>query len=94
MVFRFFPVSANIPRTLLLLPTSCRICMEVAQTTFDHTIVDLPTNLDEEQVKVITRHAAVESGGTDSGIAGDLEDGAAADLPHRASCRQKRFASS
>jgi pilus assembly protein CpaE len=30
--------------------------LEVAQTTFDHTIVDLPTNLDEEQVKVITRH--------------------------------------
>jgi pilus assembly protein CpaE len=33
--------------------------MEVAQTTFDHTIVDLPTNLEEEQIKVITRHAAV-----------------------------------
>ena len=32
--------------------------LEVAQTTFDHTIIDLPTNLDEEQVKVITRHAA------------------------------------
>ena len=32
--------------------------MEVAQATFDHTIVDLPTNLDEEQVKVITRHSA------------------------------------
>lgn len=32
--------------------------LEVAQTTFDHTIVDLPTNLDEEQVKIITRHTA------------------------------------
>ena len=32
--------------------------MEVAQTTFDHTIVDLPTNLDEDQVKVMMRHAA------------------------------------
>jgi Flp pilus assembly CpaE family ATPase len=32
--------------------------LEVAQTTFDHTIIDLPTNLDEEQVKVITRHSA------------------------------------
>jgi pilus assembly protein CpaE len=32
--------------------------LEVAQTTFDHTIVDLPTNLDEEQVKVITRHSS------------------------------------
>lgn len=31
--------------------------LELAQTTFDHTIVDLPTNLDEEQVKVMTRHA-------------------------------------
>ena len=32
--------------------------LEVAQTTFEHTIVDLPTNLDEEQVKVITRHSS------------------------------------
>jgi pilus assembly protein CpaE len=32
--------------------------LEVAQTTFDHVIVDLPTNLDEEQVKVLTRHVA------------------------------------
>src|SRR5678816_4939336 len=30
--------------------------LEVAQTTFDHTIIDLPTNVDEDQVKVITRH--------------------------------------
>jgi pilus assembly protein CpaE len=29
--------------------------LEVAQTTFDHTIVDLPTNLDEDQVKIISR---------------------------------------
>jgi pilus assembly protein CpaE len=33
--------------------------LELSQATFDHTIVDLPTNLDEEQVKVITRHAWV-----------------------------------
>ena len=32
--------------------------LEVTQTTFDHAIVDLPTNLDEEQVKVITRHTS------------------------------------
>lgn len=32
--------------------------MEVAQTTFDHTIVDLPTNLDEDQVKVMVRHTS------------------------------------
>jgi pilus assembly protein CpaE len=32
--------------------------LEVAQTTFDHTIVDLPTNLAEDQVKVITRHSS------------------------------------
>jgi pilus assembly protein CpaE len=32
--------------------------LEVAVTTFDHTIVDLPTNLDEEQVKVLTRHVS------------------------------------
>jgi len=32
--------------------------LEVAQTTFDHTIVDLPTNLNEDQVKVITRHTS------------------------------------
>src|SRR4029434_5134755 len=32
--------------------------LEVAQTTFDHVIVDLPTNLDEEQVKVLTRHVS------------------------------------
>jgi pilus assembly protein CpaE len=29
--------------------------LDVAQTTFDHTIVDLPTNLDEDQVKIISR---------------------------------------
>jgi pilus assembly protein CpaE len=29
--------------------------LEIAQSTFEHTIVDLPTNLDEDQVKVITR---------------------------------------
>jgi pilus assembly protein CpaE len=29
--------------------------LEVAQTTFDHTIVDLPTNLDEDQVRIISR---------------------------------------
>ena len=29
--------------------------LEVAQGTFEHTIVDLPINLDEEQVKVIAR---------------------------------------
>jgi Flp pilus assembly CpaE family ATPase len=32
--------------------------LEVSQTTFDHTIVDLPTNLDEEQVKIVTRHTS------------------------------------
>jgi pilus assembly protein CpaE len=32
--------------------------LEVAQTTFDHTVVDLPTNLDEDQVKVITRNSS------------------------------------
>lgn len=32
--------------------------LEVTQTTFDHAIIDLPTNLDEEQVKVITRHTS------------------------------------
>ena len=32
--------------------------LEVAQTTFDHTIVDLPTNLDEDQVRVMTRHTS------------------------------------
>ena len=32
--------------------------LEVACSTFDHVIVDLPTNLDEEQVKVLTRHVS------------------------------------
>jgi len=31
---------------------------EVSQNTFDHTIVDLPTNLDEDQVQVITRDSS------------------------------------
>jgi len=29
--------------------------LDIAQTTFEHTILDLPTNLDEHQVHVITR---------------------------------------
>jgi len=32
--------------------------LEVAQTTFDYTIVDLPTNLDEDQVKVLARSSS------------------------------------
>ena len=32
--------------------------LEVAQTTFDHTIVDLPTNLDEDHVKVLARSSS------------------------------------
>jgi pilus assembly protein CpaE len=32
--------------------------LDVAQTTFEHTIVDLPTNLDEDQVKVIARNSS------------------------------------
>ena len=32
--------------------------LEVAQTTFDYTIVDLPTNLDEDHVKLIARTSA------------------------------------
>jgi pilus assembly protein CpaE len=32
--------------------------LEVAQTTFEHTVVDLPTNLDEDQVKVIARNSS------------------------------------
>jgi pilus assembly protein CpaE len=32
--------------------------LEVAQTTFDYTIVDLPTNLDEDQVKVLVRSSS------------------------------------
>ena len=32
--------------------------LEVSQTTFDHTVVDLPTNLDEAQFKVITRYSS------------------------------------
>ena len=32
--------------------------LEVAITTFDHVIIDLPTNVDEDQVKVLTRHVA------------------------------------
>jgi pilus assembly protein CpaE len=32
--------------------------LDVAQSTFEHTIADLPTNLDEDQVKVITRNSS------------------------------------
>jgi pilus assembly protein CpaE len=32
--------------------------LEIAQTSFDHTIVDLPTDLDEDEVKVITRNSS------------------------------------
>jgi pilus assembly protein CpaE len=32
--------------------------LDVAQSSFDHVIVDLPTNLDEDQVKVITRYTS------------------------------------
>jgi pilus assembly protein CpaE len=41
-----------------LAPDKLSHLLEVAQTTFDHTIVDLPTNLNEDQVKVITRHSS------------------------------------
>lgn len=39
-----------------LTPDKLSHLLELAQSTFDHLIVDLPTNLDEEQVKIITRH--------------------------------------
>lgn len=34
------------------------LLFDVAQRTFEHTVVDLPTNLDQEQVKVITRESS------------------------------------
>jgi pilus assembly protein CpaE len=32
--------------------------LEIAQGTFEHTIVDLPTNLNEDEVKIITRYSS------------------------------------
>ena len=56
--FHFLPGFAEHSADASLSAERLSQLLEVAQNTFEHTIVDLPTNLDPDQVTVITRNSS------------------------------------
>jgi pilus assembly protein CpaE len=57
--FQLLPGFRDLSADAALTPEKLAHLLEVTQMAFDHVVVDLPPVLDEEHVKVITRHAGV-----------------------------------